>query len=124
MAMDDSAPAATAADRPATDAADVATALPPAAIAPADAMAAAPPADLAASDTVAQRETESGRDALSDKSPAAPQCFSIGPFETLDDVRRTSALIESSLQRKQAIGRASGSEGGCQCVYISVVAVS
>src|SRR3546814_17012649 len=64
-------------------------------------MAAAPPADLAASDTVAQRETESGRDALSDKSPAAPQCFSIGPFETLDDVRRTSALIESSLQRQQ-----------------------
>src|SRR3546814_17959600 len=95
MAMDDTAPAVTAADRPATDAADVATALPPAAIAPAAAMAAAPPADLAASDTVAPRETESGRAALSANSPPAHQCFSTGHCQNLTAVRRTRAHVRT-----------------------------
>jgi hypothetical protein len=34
-------------------------------------------------------------------SPAPQQCYSIGPFAAFDDVRRISALIESSLQRQQ-----------------------
>lgn len=31
----------------------------------------------------------------------ASRCFSIGPFVAIDDVRRTSALLESALQRQQ-----------------------
>lgn len=111
-AADDSAPPASAADAPADDTA----ALPPAAIAPADAKVAAP-----AADPVVQREPESGRDAASGKSPAATQCFSIGPFESLDDVRRTSALIESSLQRQQ-VREVHGSEVRGYRVYLPAFA--
>lgn len=93
----DTAPPASVADAAASDTA----ALPPADNAPSSVTAASPPAASASPDVAAQHEPEPGRDAVPGKSPAASQCFSIGPFEAIDDVRRTSALIESALQRQQ-----------------------
>jgi cell division septation protein DedD len=53
----------------------------------------------------AAAQPEPPTEAVGDAETLAPQvahhCFSIGPFAAIDDVRRTSALIESSLQRQQ-----------------------
>lgn len=90
-----------AADASVIDNAGIPVALQPAAVVPAGETPDALPADLAMAVGAAERLPKPADDAVPNGPPTTPQCFSIGPFEALDDVRRTSTLIESSLQRQQ-----------------------
>lgn len=62
---------------------------------------AAPTADVAGALAAAAPPAPLAADGEPPAPSAAYRCFSIGPFVAIDDVRRTSALLESALQRQQ-----------------------
>lgn len=86
---------------------------------PASATALPPPAPESASQPVVPAVTDAAAAPAADAAEIA--CFSIGPFQSLADLRRVSAALEPALQRQQ-VREAKGIEARGYRVYLPAFA--